>query len=65
MMLPGVAREKRVPFTAELVKLLLKKGFQEEFAEEAYAVAALMDNVLKKAEEPTENPEGAACRKAG
>lgn len=45
-----------------MVKLLLKKGFQEEFPEEAGTVDAVMNSVQRMMEEPAMKPEETPCK---
>jgi hypothetical protein len=65
MMLPGVSRDRRIPFAGSMIKLLLRLGFQEEFPREADSMAAQVDTMTEKAAKPRENGEVQDCRATG
>ena len=62
MMLPGVSRIDRIPFSAKMIKLFLEIGFQEEFPEMTNKISSLLDDLLEKALEETEDT-GKCCVK--
>ena len=54
-MLPGVTRKDRIAFSGRMIKLFLKKGFQEEYAEIANEIGSLVDDLVKQSLDETED----------
>ena len=62
MILPGVSRKDRIPFSGRMIKLFLEIGFQEEYPEIANEIGSLVDDLVEQALEETED-NGKCCAK--
>ena len=49
MMLPGVPREERIPFTVRMTRLLLELGFQDEFPDQAAEIGEMIEDLAEMA----------------
>ncbi len=65
MVLPGVPRDRRIAFVAEMVELLLRDGIQgitvSEHDELSGLIRKLLDGVEPVAEGPGEEPSEEPC----